>query len=290
MQMKKIGKEEKGSMAVYVTIVLLTFLIMLTALYSSSAATRKAQLKTVIRIKEAYEANYEDIETIYKKQLAKLETDDTEVSEYITDGLLLHYDGINNTGNGHDSTTTTWVDLSGNGNDATITGGTWENNSVKFTVASTENGIKTNNNFPLNFSQTMNVVFKYTEIDGIDPVLGSRTDYTDGFFLWNHTDNLRIDTKGESTRISVGSRLDANTDYNITVTFSGTDVKVYRNGVLDTTTTFTTASLDFPLTIFTAAEQSNSLGNVYSVKVYNRALTDAEVLQNYKMDKVNYGF
>ena len=41
--------------------------------------------------------------------------------EIITDGLLVWYDGENNTGNGHSSTTTVWKDLSGNGNDAQIT-------------------------------------------------------------------------------------------------------------------------------------------------------------------------
>ena len=36
---------------------------------------------------------------------------------YIQEGLVVHYDGINNTGNGHSNTTSTWKDISGNGND-----------------------------------------------------------------------------------------------------------------------------------------------------------------------------
>ena len=36
---------------------------------------------------------------------------------YIQEGLIAHYDGINNTGNGHSNTTTTWKDISGHGND-----------------------------------------------------------------------------------------------------------------------------------------------------------------------------
>ena len=36
---------------------------------------------------------------------------------YIKEGLVVHYDGINNTGNGHSNTATTWKDISGNGND-----------------------------------------------------------------------------------------------------------------------------------------------------------------------------
>ena len=41
---------------------------------------------------------------------------------YITDGLLMHLDGINNTGNGHSNSDKTWVDLTGNGHDVTLTG------------------------------------------------------------------------------------------------------------------------------------------------------------------------
>ena len=39
---------------------------------------------------------------------------------YETDGLIAHYDAINNTGSGHDSTATVWKDISGNGNDLTL--------------------------------------------------------------------------------------------------------------------------------------------------------------------------
>ena len=41
--------------------------------------------------------------------------------EIIKDGLLVWYDGENNTGSGHSSSTTVWKDLSGNGNDGIMT-------------------------------------------------------------------------------------------------------------------------------------------------------------------------
>ena len=283
MQMKKNILEEKGSMAVYVSIVLLGFLIILSGIYVASISVRKGQLETTLKIKQSYEKDNWKIDKVYDSQLAKLDP-------YIENGLILHYDGINNTGGGHSSTDTTWKDLSGNGNDATITGGTWATNSIKFTEANTTNGIQTNSNFPINFSQTFNIVFEYSALDGADPLFGSRTTTSDGFMIWNQTDNIGLDTKGSGTRISLGKSLTTNTKYNLTFTFSGTTVKVYRNGVLDNTTTFTKGSLDMPLTIFTAGAQNNSLGNVYSVKVYNRALTDAEVLQNYQVDQRRFGF
>ena len=72
MRRKKKIKEEKGSMAVYVTIVLLAFMIILSAIYMSAIATRKEELGTIVKIKESYEENYGNIEDIYRRQLDKI--------------------------------------------------------------------------------------------------------------------------------------------------------------------------------------------------------------------------
>ena len=65
---------------------------------------------------------------------------------------------------------------------------------------------------------------------------------------------------------------------------------MYVNGQLTNTETFTDATINFPLTVFTAGTRSNSLGDIYSVKVYNRALTDAEIQQNHNIDSQTYKF
>lgn len=72
--MKKRIIEEKGSMAVYVCVVLLAFMLILSGIYMSSTSTRKSELGTTIKIKESYEADNEDIEKIYQNQLKKLQT------------------------------------------------------------------------------------------------------------------------------------------------------------------------------------------------------------------------
>ena len=71
MQMKKI-KEERASMAVYVAIVLITFLLLLTGIYFSSVSVRKSQLVTIMKIKESYESNINQVEQIYQRQLEKM--------------------------------------------------------------------------------------------------------------------------------------------------------------------------------------------------------------------------
>ena len=120
--------------------------------------------------------------------------------------------------------------------------------------------------------------------------MGSRTTTSNGMMLFNYNTNnrLTLDTMGTSTRTVLGERLAANKLYNLTVTFSGTTAKLYIDGEYVNTVSFTDGSLNFPLTIFTAGEQSNPIGNIYSVKVYNRALTAEEILQNYNVDNSRY--
>lgn len=220
------------------------------------------------------------------------ENDIIEDEAYVKDGLVLYYDGINNTGSGHSAYATTWKDLSGNNNDGIITGGTWQNNSLKFTTSNESNGVETKQNFPIDYNNTFNIIFKLSSINDVEALLGSRTTYSNGLMLFNYNSNnsLTLDTNGSNTRIQLGDRLQANKVYDITATFSGTTVKLYVNGGLTKTMSFTDASLNFPLTVFTAGGRSNSLGEIYSVKVYNRALTNEEIVQNYNIDKEKYNY
>lgn len=57
-------KNQKGIMTVYVTVMVLTFVIILTTIFSAAIATRKNELKTLIKIKEVYEQNNNKIQEI----------------------------------------------------------------------------------------------------------------------------------------------------------------------------------------------------------------------------------
>ena len=62
--MRKI-KQEKGSMAVYVSIVLLSMLFILMALFITSNAVMKSQIETTVGIKQSYEADNSRVADIY---------------------------------------------------------------------------------------------------------------------------------------------------------------------------------------------------------------------------------
>lgn len=77
MQMKNKVKSEKGIMTMYVTVAVVTFTIILVALFSLAVATRKNQIKTLIKIKEVYEQDNNKKEQIYMEQKKKIELPST---------------------------------------------------------------------------------------------------------------------------------------------------------------------------------------------------------------------
>lgn len=62
--MKTKVKSEKGIMAIYVTVTLVTFIIILLAIFSGAVAVRKNQIKTLMKIKEVYEKDNDKKEEI----------------------------------------------------------------------------------------------------------------------------------------------------------------------------------------------------------------------------------
>ena len=94
------------------------------------------------------------------------------------------------------------------------------------------------------------------------------------------------------------STISANTWYNFVVTLDGTTPKMYLNGVELTTTILSgkTNTTSKAITVNQAFvgrrgdNQGNDYfgGNIASVKDYNRALTAAEIQQNYNALKSRY--
>lgn len=73
MQMKNKVKSEKGIMTMYVTVAVVTFTIILVALFSLAVATRKNQIKTLIKVKEVYEQDNNKKEQIYLAKKEQIE-------------------------------------------------------------------------------------------------------------------------------------------------------------------------------------------------------------------------
>lgn len=78
MKIKTTLKKQKGSIAVYVSIVLLSMVVVLSAMFMILTSTRKRQLTTAMKLKETYEADNKNASNIYKALLKKMEPDQKE--------------------------------------------------------------------------------------------------------------------------------------------------------------------------------------------------------------------
>jgi hypothetical protein len=111
----------------------------------------------------------------------------------------------------------------------------------------------------------------------------------------------RIDTILNPQAVSVGT-ITRNTPFCFTLTVNTSGrISMYLNGILDNNTTILTSSLlniiddvgsDFWIFSNRSAPTTPSLslnGSLYSFKLYNRALSQQEITQNYNATKKRYG-
>ena len=238
----------------------------------------------------------EYVETIY----------DETTNEYITEGLILHLDGINNTRNGHSTTTTTWEDLSGNNNDFTklssASNAIWSDNSFV--------GDETNRTLVLNKAILENATEATVEVCYDVPNLkdhywvfqNRQVDQPpNGFQFWINSKSRRIRLwKNNSIYNSLTNAKGSNTTYleKMTMAFAVDSNKVtfsenanfyYEDtieGVIPSIMerNYYSISNRYPW-------QSPGLclkGNIYSIRVYNRKLSEEELTKNFYVDKERF--
>ena len=264
------------------------------------------------------------------KGLIAVETtsnDDIAQVNYVTDGLILQYDAINNTGNGHSNTTTTWKDLSGNGNDGSLlnfnynTASGWNGSylacdgvddiietikeldyqnqksvTVEFVVTNLNS--KENTKMLIESSENSNDNYGSFYIDsqeyGIQDVTMAMKFNSSSGRLVNHKMMNNVLNFGETA--NYGITFDATKPYD-------TFTKMYKNGGANTLNTTSIAKSDHAGDVSNLTLQnyklylcgrggtltSHSKVNLYAVRVYNRALSPEEIQVNYQADKVKYG-
>ena len=77
-------KSSRGSMAVYVTIVVLSMLLILLALFFTSNSVRRNQLITVMKVKETYEADNQNAGAIYRLLAQRVEPNYVYLEDFDT--------------------------------------------------------------------------------------------------------------------------------------------------------------------------------------------------------------
>jgi len=211
----------------------------------------------------------------------------------VTENLVLALDGsdkISYPGSG-----STWFDRSGQGNNGTIANASFSDNSIVFD--GTEDRVSTNYGSGKN-PTTQDLTYEvWAKKSGTN---------NDEFLFFNSQwhDNRRVYVGYKDAKLAWGlqdrSWNSNNTDLTIThnqwfqtvVTFSGSSAKLYANSELKDTDTITSFEFSHDLVIGSARTYSalqDWTGNIASFRVYEKALTQTEILQNYNATKSRFG-
>jgi len=217
-------------------------------------------------------------------------------SNIATDGLVLALDAANP--KSYVSGSTTWNDLSGNNNSGSLINGptfSSENGgSIVFDGVDDYVSISQNinpSNITLEFFYKASVSSPYEYLisnarDCCGTYNGYELQIVDGvprFSIWN------------STQVGVNGILTlTNQIYHLTATYEGSQLKIYQNSIL-TGTANSALGIGSPASYNLAIGGMginpafyNLTGNIYVGRVYNRALSASEILQNYNALKSRY--
>ena len=213
----------------------------------------------------------------------------------ITNGLSLCLDAGNS--KSYPGIGTAWTDLSGRGNTGTLVGGVGYSgtNGGSLVFDGTDDRVTfPNNTISTSSGMTVEVWFKTSSGTKYQNIF----DLADGFGVWI-TINGGLQGPGKITAsFNTGSTIMsanyvANNWYQVVISGSGTSNTLYVNGVSMATATASVAS---SINLNTArignvdGDRASEylIGNVASLKLYNRALTATEITQNYNALKSRY--
>ena len=220
----------------------------------------------------------------------------------ITDGLVLNLDAANQSS--YPGTGTTWTDLSGNGNNGTLIGGPTYNSSNLGSIVfdGTNYGtILDDNSLTSTTSLTINCWVRATTFNSPwSAIVGKGTaDTNEEYAVVFHSSFLYFDVGSGGPYTQPSYTFNTNTWYNICCTHTRTSgsssLLCYVNGVFlnNSTTNHADAVNDNSFPVSIGSRYHNSItgplnGNIAQVSIYNKALTAAEVLQNYNALKGRY--
>jgi len=234
----------------------------------------------------------------------------------VTDGLVLYLDAANT--RSFISGSTSWVDLSRSGNNGTLinepTFNSANGGSIIFD-GSNDYFITSSGSTPtLNITSqiTLETWFKSTALANVSQgdnlfSKGLSTDLNSGVYELNLANNTTTNRPLFRMRIGASTPtysptnilINLNQIYNVTCTYNGSIIRIFVNGVESGSGLSTSGSIQNntqPLSIgaryvHTTIGGFDSFfsGNIYMSKIYNRSLTEQEILQNYNTTKTRFG-
>lgn len=208
-------------------------------------------------------------------------------SSYVQDGLILLYDGYNK------PTDNLWKDLSGNDNDGVLTNfnkNSWNGDSVIFDGADDYIDLANKLSKLYNSSNTIEIVadFDPTQIKSV--LIGNDTTKIEkgNTTLQSHLyyNSGAVDYYTENNFYTLGEM----SNYTYTFDKVNKTFKFYQKGEMKFETTDNNFSTNTNYNNVKIGNSENSIkGKIYSVRVYDRVLTDNEIKKNYDEDLTRFG-
>ena len=241
-----------------------------------------------------------------------------EPSDYVQDDLVLHYDGIRNAGAGaaHDPDAAVWKDLSPSGNDASTyvhssasDNGAW---GAKGFVFATDGYWKADKRTSLTGDFTMQVACDTTQssMQGTKSwpnLVGNNgkgaSDNTDELTIFYHKDNKRLSAKFASAATNgsgpgyLNQYLSAWNYKYATLLRSGAKASLFDGTEPTLVATYATPrDLGPDILVGSGTTDKNDggsgdrrfTGTIYSVRIYDKALSNAELAWNRALDEVRF--
>jgi hypothetical protein len=234
--------------------------------------------------------------------------------DIVTNGLVLYLDAANN--RSIVSGSTTWFDLSRNGNTGSlINGPTYSSaNGGGIVLDATDDWISIVPNSSLKVDGGDFTIFSVHRIGTVMDnygnffYQGSDDNFQGGgianksiFFQRYQNDSVELDFYGNGVRVNFGTNsFAANTLVFIAVSFKKTALTsvFFRNGVFSSTQTHTGSPSFTTLSAVQIGKRyingyffstKDLAGTNYITMLYNRSLTNSEILKNYNATKGRYG-
>lgn len=225
----------------------------------------------------------------------------TFTNPYITDGLIAMWDGEWNVGLGkHNANSKIWVDITGNGHDMTLSRANWSNNS--FVASMTPHVYAT---IPAAFDYlTCEIVLKIDSVYNTSSYeadvfngmksLGVYVQYCDADTVIYYNDRSGTPAKNYRYRIKTGEaegiyRKIFSTQYVADSLSSGnkTIIKARYNSQYKDLVYVGSGIIPSGVGINKRTDRRFA-GNIYALRLYDRALTDEELDYNYLIDESRF--
>jgi len=227
--------------------------------------------------------------------------------EISSDGLVLSLDAGNV--KSYPGSGTTWTDLSGRGNTGTLTNGpTYSStNGGSIVFDGVDDYTSISNNSLLSFgtnSFTINLWITRTTTNSFNPIITTYNNYSGGYSTYFYAGiysasnvydtGFTILTSGGSHITTLSAIPITNNEWiNVSVTRSGDNITLYRNGSFYSTASSSGndwSGTGRPTLIGGGVAGTTPLnGNISQVSAYNRALSATEIQQNFNALRARFG-